>query len=297
MAKGKRSSEWETITPEMAKEMLAASQGNPRYGNSTKMIDNRKVEKLARDMRSGNWLETNGTIGFDWNGHLIDGHHRLSAVVKSGKPQSFIVVRGLSPLASKVIDCGSSRSQSSRFSNSYGVGAALGSARTLAAARISLRFRKGDHYVDAKMTDTELFDYIVDHSDGYSFAYKVTNLGKPKYLTAQSFIAQAIFEAYEYGVDKRLLQRFCDIVNTGRYLGDEETSAMELRDWLLEDKEKMMKAKTTRNVRENTILSEKVQSYIEKFVEGKPIKRSISENQIMGIYTLMNMGREEKHNE
>ena len=49
-------------------------------------------------------------IKFDWNGRLIDGQHRLLAVVASGSHVRFLVVRGLAPDAQRYLDTGSKRS-------------------------------------------------------------------------------------------------------------------------------------------------------------------------------------------
>ena len=48
-------------------------------------------------MQNGEWKLNGKSICFDWNGRLLNGQHRLSAVVRSGVPLTTLVVRGLDP--------------------------------------------------------------------------------------------------------------------------------------------------------------------------------------------------------
>lgn len=80
---------WVKVTPEMADELLALNdEKNRRLSRHT-------VEKYAEDMSSGRWGRTNtNPIGVmvDDNGRivsLLDGQHRLAAVVMSGVPAWF----------------------------------------------------------------------------------------------------------------------------------------------------------------------------------------------------------------
>lgn len=68
------------ITPEKAKQWLDHNNEGNRSIKPT------IVNKYARDIREGNWRLTHQCIAFDSTGHLIDGQHRLSAVVQSDMP-------------------------------------------------------------------------------------------------------------------------------------------------------------------------------------------------------------------
>jgi len=71
----------------------------------------RVVAKYASDMTEGRWVDTHEPIAMSVDGNLIDGQHRLAAVIESGRPQYFWVAiydtqqtaRGLP------IDCGAVR--------------------------------------------------------------------------------------------------------------------------------------------------------------------------------------------
>lgn len=76
-----------TITPTTAQEMLDTSIGN-------RPINSKKVAQYMQDMASGEWNRDSHSIYFDERGHLMDGHTRLAAVVKSGATIEAMVVRG-----------------------------------------------------------------------------------------------------------------------------------------------------------------------------------------------------------
>lgn len=94
--------EWVTVTPEYAAEMLDSSPGN-------RAIRGQVVQSYARDMEAGRWLKTGESIKVAANGELLDGHHRLTALIGAGLPQRMLIVRDLDPLTRAVIDTGLNR--------------------------------------------------------------------------------------------------------------------------------------------------------------------------------------------
>lgn len=98
-----KTAEFINVTPEIAQEWLE------NYNKHNRRLRLRLVDKYARDMSNGKWILTSDTISFDWDGILLDGQNRLSAIVKSGLTLSFLVVRGLDPRSRMVIDIGAPR--------------------------------------------------------------------------------------------------------------------------------------------------------------------------------------------
>lgn len=96
---------YETITPAQAAEWLEA---NLAEGHN-RSLRRERAEAFARDMESGNWRDNGETLKFDWNGRLIDGQHRLAALVRAGIPHRFLVVRGVDPDSIHTIDMGVAR--------------------------------------------------------------------------------------------------------------------------------------------------------------------------------------------
>jgi hypothetical protein len=74
-------------------------------------VNNRKIRvlyvgRLAREILSGGWIPISNGIGFDIEGNLVDGQHRLLACIKSQKPIWVIVVTGLPSKAMEHSDRG-----------------------------------------------------------------------------------------------------------------------------------------------------------------------------------------------
>lgn len=91
------------VTPEIAERWLGKNKVN-------RNVRNAKVAQYARDMSNGNWQITGEAIKFSQEGRLLDGQHRLLAIVESGATVAMFVVRGLDPDTQNVMDSGSSRS-------------------------------------------------------------------------------------------------------------------------------------------------------------------------------------------
>lgn len=79
----------ERITPQMALEYLKANIGNYRK------LSKARVALYAKDMTDGRWVLNGETITFAENGTLLNGQHRLAAIVQSGKTVDIAVIRGV----------------------------------------------------------------------------------------------------------------------------------------------------------------------------------------------------------
>lgn len=68
------------------------------------------VERYAKLMREGRWTLSCDAIGIDRDKQLINGQHRLKAVILSDTDQSFMVIHNLDRKAFEVADTGKRRS-------------------------------------------------------------------------------------------------------------------------------------------------------------------------------------------
>lgn len=68
-----------TVTPKMAESWLANNPGNRR-------VDQSAVTQMAALIKADQWRLTHQGILLGKNGVLLDGQHRLLAIVKAGKP-------------------------------------------------------------------------------------------------------------------------------------------------------------------------------------------------------------------
>lgn len=87
------------ITPELAAEMLEKNRTNRK-------LVRRHVEILVGSLDRREWYMNGETIVFSWDGWLLNGQHRLTAIVESGVAADCMVVDGIDPEAFKTIDGG-----------------------------------------------------------------------------------------------------------------------------------------------------------------------------------------------
>lgn len=93
-----------TVTPDMARQWL------------DNMAPNRKVsrvnlENLMKAMEEKRWHQDASPIKFNRNGQLIDGQHRLWALINTGQTHTFIVAWGVLEEAMTTLDTGKMRSR------------------------------------------------------------------------------------------------------------------------------------------------------------------------------------------
>lgn len=90
------------VTPSIAAELLKSNTNNRNITES-------RVNMYAKAMAEGAWELTGDTIKLSSDGRLMDGQHRLLAVVKSGKTVKFAIAHGVDPKAFDAIDTGKPR--------------------------------------------------------------------------------------------------------------------------------------------------------------------------------------------
>lgn len=96
------------ITPELAAEMLIYNTGN-------RPVSSGQVKHYAEQMKTGEWRDTFIMIQFSDNGRLIDGQHRLQAIVDSGCAVPAWVAFGAPDETFAFIDIGKKRTAADIF--------------------------------------------------------------------------------------------------------------------------------------------------------------------------------------
>lgn len=92
------------VTPDVAREWLESMAANRNLSRAN-------MESLAEAMDDGRWHDDGSPIRFNRSGQLIDGQHRLSAIILTGTPRTFLVVWGVPDKAMTTLDTGKSRSR------------------------------------------------------------------------------------------------------------------------------------------------------------------------------------------
>jgi hypothetical protein len=93
----KRFTKTERVGPQRARELLATMRHNRKVTRTV-------VADYARQMREGLWRSTSQGLIVDWNNQLMNGQHRLLAVIESGKTIEVDVTYGEDPDNFMVLD-------------------------------------------------------------------------------------------------------------------------------------------------------------------------------------------------
>lgn len=212
----------ETITPSQAEKYLQRNINNRPLRRSL-------VNQYAKDMAAGNWRLTHQGAAFNCDGTLLDGQHRLAAIIQSGVPVQMLVARGVDSRSQLVMDDHSKRS----------AGDALSLARKeiitqsqVATIRAAVEISGGRSNKGTRLTKQEL-DAVLD-TFRPALSYVAARFTSCERGVASAPVQAAIVLAWFYVNDLGRLNMFCDIL-TGKSLpeNDGDRAAVVLREWLL----------------------------------------------------------------
>lgn len=164
------------VTPTLAAEWLRRNRNNRK-------LTPRRVKQYAEHMLRGEWRYTGEAIRFSKTGALIDGQHRLHALIESGIDLRIDVVTGLDDDVFDVLDAGKSRTGADILSihglDSWQSGTAA------SAIQMALNARDGLHPgLSARNSNREVSAFWLDHP---SFAESVEFLSRlPRHANAVS---------------------------------------------------------------------------------------------------------------
>jgi len=212
-----------TVTPTLAAQWLRNNKLNRAMRKPT-------VEAYAGDMKTGEWMLTHQGIAFNDQDELIDGQHRLQAVVNAGVDVVMLVVTKLptKPPGKKLstmdaVDCGASRSLSDRLQLSHGlVDSRIISSTCIMLAIVQCRFSSG------KATMAQVLAVLEVYGEAIKFAVK--HRSKLPGLRTQ-FVLGAM--ALAYATQPKKAERFYELLLTGENLHG-RSPVLHLRNWLLE---------------------------------------------------------------
>lgn len=121
----------EMVTPDAAATMLERNTLN-------RPIRSSHVANLAEMIRAGQWKTTHQGVAIAPDGRLLDGQHRLWAIIMANEPVMMVVARNVDPATFSTIDAGRPRSVSDATGQDPLI-VAVAAALIVSAARTSLR--------------------------------------------------------------------------------------------------------------------------------------------------------------
>ncbi len=181
------------------------------HGTGNRRISKGHVAALARDLSQGRWMFNAQPICFGANGRLLNGQHRLEAVLLSGRRIEMAVVRGLADTACTTYDM-----QPRRGTVLGGPAEAFGD-RALAHAMANLLWhheRRDTATPNAKATAAEIHQIIAQHPrllQMRGFARRMDPFGRASVLGYAAYVmerqdtvlARHFLQALETGADMR----------------------------------------------------------------------------------------------
>lgn len=142
----------EKVTPERARDLLALNRHN-------RPLRQRYVQALATDMTAGNWRLNGEAIKIAKDGLLLDGQHRLAAVIESGATVEMMVVVGLDISDQETMDTGRKRS----LADVLALRGEENVASLAAAVGIYWRRQAGQITSNASPTNQQALAVLADH--------------------------------------------------------------------------------------------------------------------------------------
>lgn len=204
----------EIITPEMAERIIEESTRlfNTLSGNKQRRVRQNTVDMYAQAMTEGRWKDNGETIKFDAEGRLMDGGHRVRAVIQSGVPIEFLVVRGIDNDVMDTIDIGLKRSLENALqfqSRCYENGAAA-----IVKAKMQLDNHNknlGQSNANANLEHTQMVEEYRDNEGIYNeaakYAKRIYNESE-KALKASEVGSIYVHLIYTLGYSKAIVEEF-----------------------------------------------------------------------------------------
>lgn len=147
-----------TVTPEIAADMMRHLPDTQRKTSAS------FVRSYAEELKSGQWRAHAQPIQIATDGTVIDGQHRLLAIIESGVPMECVIAEGVDPAAFAFIDIGRRRvaAQFIEGPNSHMV--------TLAAQLLIAYEKTGGtltnaHHMVRRLDIESTLGYVVDHPE------------------------------------------------------------------------------------------------------------------------------------
>lgn len=157
-----------SVTPETAARWLA-------YNESNRPLNKKTVLKYLETMKRGKWQLNGQMIIFSSCGVLLDGQHRLSAVVSYGQPVLMDVRFGIDIATYDTIDDGKKRSPG----DILGIAGIKNSHNTAAAIRVVMSMEMGyqTHHIGMTKTPTneQIVNWYNENPGFYDFVAQAEN--------------------------------------------------------------------------------------------------------------------------
>jgi hypothetical protein len=189
------------VTPALAEDWLKKNTNNRDYAEQ-------QVKRLVAQMRDNQWQDNGETIKFSVGGELLDGQHRLMAIVRSGMTQRLLVVRGLARDSFSTIDVGRKRSSADAMK----VAKVPEYKRVAVALPFVLAYdRKVQAEMRIKMSPNEALEYLEDYSD---LPLTLVEIGSKRCPLMPRFVFDSLYYIFRR-IDAVLAYEYMEALRSG----------------------------------------------------------------------------------
>lgn len=196
------------VTPEVARKWLERNIGN-RPASPAHIAN---IEKIIRD---GRWKMTGDPIRFSKTGKLIDGQHRLQAILNTGATVTCVVMRDLDDEIFDVLDSGKPRQKSDVLFIDLGL--PVETCKVLASGSgWALDYERGQYGFYGRADKSEVLEFV--HATPSMIASAVYAQALPHQSPAPRSIA-AFFHFYASQRDQVAAERFLERFMVGAVNG------------------------------------------------------------------------------
>jgi hypothetical protein len=205
------------VTPEMAKQWLLKNNFNRPL--KPKLVDN-----YVRQIEAGNWRRTHQGIAFDEEGVVLDGQHRLHAIIRTGQSLPMLIFLNENQSAHESIDGGKPRTLLDVVRLELLDDTIKGKHISVLKEMWAGRYCKSQNHLSA----TEVINIYRRHHQAVRFAVDMLENNVVNNTTLIAVVARA-----SHTVPKEKVLEFCNILRTGTGEHPSAKLVLEFRAWLL----------------------------------------------------------------
>lgn len=257
------SSEMVRVTPAIAKKFLDRNISNRK-------VYRHRVNQYAHSIKTGNFNPSHQGVAFDPSGNLVDGQHRLLAVIQANMPTDLYVTYNVPKEALKNID--RNRTRTLEANHQMMTGETI-SGKDLSAARCLWSAYCWEHFDKAwtaavDPTEEQLIEFYHEHE----YAIKTTDTLKGIKGVGSAVVRAALAASY-YTVGEEAMMRACMKLEDGFVDSSDESAIIKLRDFVTS---MSYGGRTERQTRYTTICGALLHYYNKRPVKRISEKRSLS---------------------
>jgi hypothetical protein len=202
------------VTPQLAAKMLA-------YNTLNRKLRTRHTADLAEDMDADRFVLTHQGVAFDTAGVLLDGQHRLQAMIDANTTLVLFVFVGIDPRARAFIDVHARRSNADVLT--MGGVAVPNVARVAAIVRTVLTFKReptGDRWQQTRIDSAQVVEAYTADPDGFNLVARESGnarQARPGY--SGSALGGVLYIARSKGASEDDIDEFWLKYKTGQDVG------------------------------------------------------------------------------